>query len=93
MFAAAILIAFGIATIVMGPAAGALSKRAFRQEQIVGTPDMTPAAIAASAKEAGLPASVALPTCSAADKPINDGASARCFASYMRITHSRRRAA
>ena len=46
---------------------------------------MTPAAIATEAKEAGLPATIALPTCSVAGKPIDSGASARCFASYIRI--------
>src|SRR5262249_47906518 len=56
-----------------------------KQEQIVGTPDMTPAAIAKEAKAAGLPATIDLPTCSIANKPVNDGASARCFAQYMRI--------
>jgi hypothetical protein len=56
-----------------------------KQEQIVGTPDMTPAAIAASAKEAGVPASIDLPTVAVADKPINTGARARAFASYMRV--------
>jgi hypothetical protein len=54
-------------------------------EQIVGSPDMTPAAIAAEAKKAGLPASIALPTTDVAGKAINTGARARAFASYMRI--------
>jgi hypothetical protein len=45
---------------------------------------MTPTAIAAKAKEAGLHG-VALPTCSVAGKPVDDGATARCFAEYMRI--------
>ena len=45
---------------------------------------MTPARIAATAKKAGLKG-VALPTCSVAGTPIDDGTSARCFAEYMRI--------
>jgi hypothetical protein len=45
---------------------------------------MTPARIAANAKKAGLK-DLALPTCSVAGTPIDDGASARCFAEYMRI--------
>jgi hypothetical protein len=45
---------------------------------------MTPERIAANAKEGGL-TGVELPTCSVAGKPIDDGASARCFAEYMRI--------
>jgi F0F1-type ATP synthase membrane subunit c/vacuolar-type H+-ATPase subunit K len=46
---------------------------------------MTPSAIAAEAKKAGLPASIALPTVDIAGKPINTGDRARAFASYMRI--------
>src|SRR3954469_14393111 len=53
-------------------------------EQIVGTPDMTPKAIAAEAKAAGLK-DVALPTKSVAGASINTGAEARTFAQYMRI--------
>ncbi|HEY3070994.1 MAG TPA: hypothetical protein VGJ34_11845 [Gaiellaceae bacterium] len=83
--AAAILIAFGVTTIVMGFNGRSTVRDSLKQEQIVGTPDMTPAAIAASAKEAGLPASIDLPTVAVADKPINTGERARAFASYMRI--------
>ena len=54
-------------------------------EQIVGSPDMTPAAIAAEAKKAGLPASIALPTVDVAGKAIDTGGRARAFANYMRI--------
>jgi hypothetical protein len=56
-----------------------------KQEQIVGSADMTPAAIAAEAKQAGLPASIALPTSSVAGKSIDTGSEARTFAQYMRI--------
>jgi hypothetical protein len=83
--AAAVLIAFGIATIVMGFNGRSTVRDSLKQEQIVGTPDMTPAAIAAAAKEAGLPASIDLPTVAVADKSINTGERARAFASYMRI--------
>jgi hypothetical protein len=83
--AAAVLIAFGIATIVMGFNGRSTVRDSLTQEQIVGTPDMTPAAIAAAAKEAGVPASIDLPTVAVADKPINTGARARAFASYMRV--------
>ncbi len=54
-------------------------------EQIVGSPDMTPAAIKVEAQKAGLPNTVKLPTDSVAGKSINNGARARAFASYMRI--------
>jgi len=83
--AAAVLIAFGIATIVMGFNGRSTVRDSLKQEQIVGTPDMTPAAIAAAAKEAGLPASIDLPTVAVADKAINNGERARAFAGYMRI--------
>jgi len=56
-----------------------------KQEQIVGTPDMNRTAIAAEAKKAGLPASIKLPTTDVAGKPIDTGARARAFATYMRI--------
>lgn len=82
--AACVLICFGIATIVMGFNARSTVRDSLKQEQIVGTPDMTPAAIAAAAKEAGL-TNVDLPTVAVADKPIDTGAEARAFASYMRI--------
>src|SRR2546423_10030402 len=83
--AAAILIAFGIASIVMGMNGRDTVRHSLRQEQIVGTPDMTSSAIAAEAKKAGLPASIDLPTVDVAGKPINTGDRARAFASYMRI--------
>jgi hypothetical protein len=83
--AAAVLIAFGIATIVMGFTGRSTVRDSLKQEQIVGTPDMTPAAIAKEAKEAGLPADIVLPTVDVAGEPITTGAEARAFASYMRI--------
>jgi len=85
LVAAVILIVFGAAAVYMGFDGRSTVQSTIKQEQIVGTPDMTPAAIAKEAKAAGLPASVSLPTCSIANQPVNDGASARCFAQYMRI--------
>ncbi|MDQ2910060.1 MAG: hypothetical protein M3R39_03450 [Actinomycetota bacterium] len=83
--AAVILIAFGIASIVMGVNGRNTVQTSLKQEQIVGTPDMTPAAIAAEAKKAGLPSTIDMPTVSVAGKAINNGERARAFASYMRI--------
>ena len=83
--AAAILVAFGIAAIVMGVNGRSTVRDSLKLEQIVGSPDMTPAAIKAEARKAGLPASVKLPTVGVAGKQINSGARARAFASYMRI--------
>jgi hypothetical protein len=83
--AAVILIAFGITSIVMGANGRNTVHKNLGQELIVGTPDMTPAAIAKEAKQAGLPASVDLPTVAVAGKKIDTGDRARAFASYMRI--------
>jgi hypothetical protein len=85
LVAAAILIAFGIAAVAMGVNGRSTVRDSLKLEQIVGSPDMTPSAIAGEAKKAGLPSSIALPTTDVAGKPINTGARARAFASYMRI--------
>ena len=84
-FAAGIvLVAFGVVAIAMGVSGRSTVSDGLRQEQIVGSPDMTPAAIAAEAKAAGL-TNVTLPTCDVAGEKIDDGDSAGCFASYMRV--------
>jgi hypothetical protein len=82
--AAAILVAFGIAAIIMGFSGRGTVHDSLKLEQIVGSPDMTPAAITAAAKEAGLKNFV-VPTLAVAGKPINNGDRARAFAGYMRI--------
>ncbi len=83
--AAAVLVAFGIAAIVMGVNGRSTVRDSLKLEQIVGSSDMTPAAIAAEAKKAGLPASTVMPTVSVAGKQIGSGDRARAFAGYMRI--------
>ncbi len=85
VFAAVILIAFGITAIVMGANGRDTVQKNLTQEQIVGSPDMTPTAIAEEAKKAGLPSTIDLPTVAVAGKTINTGDRARAFASYMRI--------
>src|SRR5690242_12883381 len=85
LLAAGILILFGAAAIYMGIDGRSTVQSNIKQEQIVGTPDMTPAAIAKEARAAKLPASIDLPTCSVAGKAVVDGGTARCFAQYMRI--------
>jgi hypothetical protein len=82
--AGAILIAFGVAAIVMGVNGRSTVRDSLKLEQIVGTPDMTPAAIKAEAAKAGL-TGVTLPTKSVAGVAIDTGARARTFAGYMRI--------
>ena len=83
--AGAILIAFGIVAIIMGVNGRSTVRDSIKQEQIVGSGDMTPAAIAAEAKQAKLPDTIALPTCTVAGKAVVNGTTARCFAQYMRI--------
>lgn len=80
-----ILVAFGIAAIVLGVNGKHTVTSSLKEQQIVGTPDMTPQGIATEAKQAGLPASIKLPTCSVANLPVDSGSRARCFADYMRI--------
>ncbi len=80
-----ILVAFGIAAITMGFGGRSTVQSNLNAEAIVGSPDMTPKGIAAEAKQAKLPASVDLPTCTVANQPVNNGDRARCFAQYMRI--------
>ena len=81
-----ILAGFGVAAIWM--AVGGLNtvSSTLNQQHIVGTPDMTPAAITAEAKQAHVPASsYTVPTSSVANLPINSGTRARTFAQYMWI--------
>jgi hypothetical protein len=85
LLAAAVLIVFGVAAVYMGFDGRSTVRSSLVQEQIVGSPDMTPTAIAQEARQAGLPSSVELPTCSVAGQTVDDGDSARCFAQYMRI--------
>jgi hypothetical protein len=84
IIAAVILITFGITSIVMGLNGRDTVRSNLGNELIVGTPDMTPKAIAAEAKAAGLK-DVALPKKAVAGQSINTGAEARTFAEYMRI--------
>jgi hypothetical protein len=84
--AGAILVAFGVVAIVMGFNGRSTVSDSLKQEKIVGTADMTPAAIKAEAKKAGLDINaISMPTVAVAGKAINSGPRARAFASYMRI--------
>jgi len=83
--AGVVLVAFGVAAIVLGVNGRSTVSTNLKQQQIVGTPDMTPSGIAAEAKAAGLPSSIPLPTCTIANKQVTTGAQARCFAQYMQI--------
>jgi hypothetical protein len=100
--AAVVLIGFGVIAIAMGIGGRSTVQDSLKQEQIIGTPDMTPSAIAAEVtadraaqsklvarmKAAGItvtPSEIKTPTCSVAGETVGSGASARCFAEYMRI--------
>ena len=84
--AGAVLIAFGVVAIVMGFNGRATVGDSLKQEKIVGTADMTPAAIKTEATKAGLNVNaIDMPTVAVAGKTINSGDRARAFASYMRI--------
>jgi len=84
VIAGAILIVFGIGALAMGVTGRNEVRDGIKREAIVGTPDMTPAAIKQEATKAGLKG-IDLPTCSVAGETITTGAEAKCFASYMRI--------
>ncbi len=84
LVAAAVLVGFGIVAIFMGFSGNNTVKNSIKQEQIVGSADMTPAGIKAEAQKAGLKG-ITYPTCSVANDAVNSGARARCFAQYMRI--------
>jgi hypothetical protein len=99
--AAVILVAFGIAALVIGINGRSEVSDNLKREQIYGGSDMFrggEGSIDAAVAEAGLdPEAIDLPDCdvfdpeaAAADpeykgEPVDDGASAKCFASYMRI--------
>ena len=83
--AGVILIAFGIGSLVLSIGGHNEVRTQLSREQIVGSPDMNPEAIAQEAKDAGLPASIELPTCDVANEKIDTGSEAKCFADYMRI--------
>ena len=85
LLAAAVLIAFGVGALVMGFNGRTTVQSSLTQEQIVGSPDMTPPAIAAEAKKAGLPSTIACRRVDVAGMPSIPATARACFASYMRI--------
>lgn len=84
--AAAVLIAFGVAAIMPGVNGRNTVSSSLKQEYIVGSPDMTPAAIKVEAAKAGLKvATLTFPTVAVAGQAIDNGTKALAFAGYMRI--------
>ena len=80
----AVLIAFGIAVIVLAANGHSTVSDELKRQKIVGTPDMTPDAIKAEGQKAGL-TDVSYPSCNVAGKTIDTGSEARCFAQYMNV--------
>ena len=83
--ASAILVAFGIGSIVIGIQGRSEVRDTLAREHIVGSSDMSPTAILAGIEEAGLTNVGAIPSKDIVDEPINTGDEARAFAGYMRI--------
>jgi hypothetical protein len=83
--AGAVLILFGAAALYLGISGYRTVGDELGKEYIVGGSDMAPDEIRAAAQEAGLPASIELPSCDVVDQTIDTGDEARCFAQYMRI--------
>ncbi len=77
--AGAVLIAFGIGTIVLAIYGQHTVTKELKAQKIVGTPDMSPSAIKDEVNKAGLK-NIDLPTCDVAGKAIDSGTRARCFA-------------
>ena len=84
IIAGAIMIVFGVGALVMSINTRNTVGDELTREKIVGSADMSPAAITVAMKEAGLQ-NVAAPSCDVAEQPIENGSDARCFAQYMRI--------
>ena len=80
----ALLIAFGVGTIVLAIYGHHTVTTELERQKITGTPDMSPSAIQEEANKAGLK-NVDLPSCDVAGKSIDTGRRARCFAQYMNI--------
>jgi len=84
--AAVVLIVFGAVAIFMGVNGRHTVDNSLKNEYIVGSSDMTPTAIKAEAKKAGIYSAVKeWPTKSVANQPINNGERARVMAQYMHI--------
>lgn len=80
----AVLIAFGVVTIILAIYGHHTVKTELGRQKIVGTPDMSPSAIEEEVNKAGLK-DIDLPSCNVAGKSIDTGPRATCFAQYMNI--------
>jgi hypothetical protein len=82
--AGVLMVAFGVGSLALGNNARNTVGKELTREFIVGSPDMNPAETEKAVKEAGL-SNVPIPSCDVAEKEIETGTDARCFAQYMRI--------
>jgi hypothetical protein len=86
LIAGVVLIAFGVGAITLSVNGKSTIHNNLAAEGIVGSPDMTPAAITDAAKKAGLDVSkLTIPSESVAGLAITNGSRAHTFAQYMRI--------
>src|SRR5262245_64322522 len=83
--AGGLLILFGAGVIALGVSARSTVHHDLSQEAIVGSADMTPAAIREEVGNASWLSTVELPSTDIAGKTIDTGSEARAFAKYMRI--------
>jgi hypothetical protein len=81
--ASLILIAVGVGAIIIGTVGRSDVTQQIEQEEITGSPDMSPDGIRPGIEEANL--DVEVPTCDVADERIDSGSEAKCFAEYLRI--------
>jgi hypothetical protein len=82
--AGAILLVFGVVTIVLAIYGQHTVTTELKRQKITGTPDMTPEATQQAVDEANLE-NVPVPSCDVAGKAIDNGSRARCFAQYMNV--------
>ena len=83
LIAGILLIVAGAAWIYIGADSRNEVHDTITREQITGSPDMSPEGIAPGIEAAGI--EVDPPDCDVAEKLIDSGDRARCFAEYMRI--------
>jgi hypothetical protein len=79
MAAGVLLVVLGAIWIWQGASARSEVHDTISREQIVGTPDMSPATFK------GEVAGIQTPSCDVAGKKIDNGSDARCFADWMRV--------
>jgi hypothetical protein len=78
LLASVILVVLGVASVVISAKGHSEVRDSISEENIVGTPDMSPDAIEVTAGQE-------IPDCSVAEEEIDTGDKAKCFADYLRI--------